>query len=285
MIYLAIIPLGLILGLILGLLGLLGLERMWSRYRFQNEYEICIDVVVKTLVYIKNTLTPIMIDIGYKLLYTFSICQIHMNKAVKLITFYVKDIKKYLKDNGFVEEVNLVIINIIGKNGKVVNSLVSHYNEKMCCQLNSLELYFNQESHMGILLHDKNEKTDCVNKIFYEKIPSTEDYRLSKITFIMVELEHNENKYTIELKNNRSNYYIVNNSLNQNFFKYYLTTELNVPINEDKFDYTVTIIDHNANLITLLPNQNLTLNEDDYNILPILEPITTYTNNTPITKE
>ena len=268
MIYLAIITIGLILGL----------EFMGIRYRFPDQYEIYMDAVVEMLVDIKNKLSPYVINIGYNLLYGFSFCQIQMNKGIKLITPYVKDIKKYLKDNGFIEEVNLIIMDIIGKNGKVVNSLISRHDDKMRCQLNILEPYFEEENHMGILINDKNEKTGFVNKIFHEKIASTADYKLSKITFMMVELEHNGNKYTIELKNNTSNYYIVNNSLNQNFFKYYLNTILNVPINEANFDYTITIIDHNVNFITLLPHQHIVFNENDYTIFPILE--TTETNDT-----
>ena len=277
MIYLVIVTVGLILSL----------ERMWRRYRFQDEYAIYIEEVIEMLVDIKNTLTTIIIDIGYKLLYIFSICQIKMNKAVNLIAPYVKCIKKYLKDKGFIEEVNL-IMDIIDKNGNVVKSIIPGQDDKMCCELNILDLYFDKEKHMGILFNDKNEKTDCVNKIFHEKIPSTADYKLSKITFLMVELEYNEKKYRIELKNNMSNYYIVNNSLDQNFFKYYLNTVLNVPINEDNFYYIVTIIDQNVNFITLLHNQYLIFNEDNYDILPTLDPISTYTtetNDTPINEE
>jgi hypothetical protein len=84
----------------------------------------------------------------------------------------------------------------------------------------------------------------------------------------MLELEHQNVKHLIELKNKEHNYYIVNNSLNQNFFKYYLKNVLNVNINETNFDYTLTIVDHNINMITLLPHQYLVINEHDYQIYP-----------------
>jgi hypothetical protein len=73
------------------------------------------------------------------------------------------------------------------------------------------------------------------------------------------------------LKDDTYNYYIVNNSLNQNFFKYYLKNVLKVPINEANFDYTVSIIDHNVNILTLLPHQHIVFNEHDYTVFPILE--------------
>jgi hypothetical protein len=91
---------------------------------------------------------------------------------------------------------------------------------------------------------------------------------------MMIELEHDGNKYTIDLKNDETNYYIVNNCLNQNFFKYYLKNVLKVSINTAKFDYIVTIIDNNANIITLLPHQYIIFNEYDYTIFPV--------SNTPV---
>ncbi len=106
-------------------------------------------------------------------------------------------------------------------------------------------------------------------------MPSTVDYTTSKIKFMMIELEHDGNKYAIDLKNDETNYYIVNNSLNQNFFKYYLKNVLKVSINTEKFDYIVTIIDHNANFITLLPHQHIIFNEHDYTVFPVSEIIDT----------
>ena len=91
---------------------------------------------------------------------------------------------------------------------------------------------FIAEKPEGMLVSDKNEETGCINKIYYKDIVSTIEYKLSKINFMMIELEHEGNKHTIELKNDIFNYYIVNNFLNQNFFKYYLKNILKVPINE-----------------------------------------------------
>ncbi len=276
MIYLAIIAL------------IIGLELSGGLFRFPINYEIYLGIIVENLIYVRNKLTPLAINIGYKLLYGLSLCQIQINKMAKLITPYVKDIKTYLKDKGFIEEVKLIIIDIIGKNGEVVNSLITRHDEKMPCQIDILKSYFDKENHIGILLHDKNEETNCVNKIFHEQIPSTADYKLSKINFMDIEIEYNGTKYRIILKNDTSNYYIVNNSLNKNFFKYYLNTVRKVPVYDYNFDYKVTIIDNCVNLITLSPDQYIIFNEDDYTILPILEPITihtTETNDTPITEE
>jgi hypothetical protein len=50
-----------------------------------------------------------------------------------------------------------------------------------------------------------------------------------------------------------------------------LKNVLKVPINEANFDYTVSIIDHNVNILTLLPHQHIVFNEHDYTVFPILE--------------
>jgi hypothetical protein len=264
MIYLAIITLGLICGL----------EWMGIQYRFPIQYEIYISMIIEMLVDIKNKLTPVMIDICYKLLYIFSVCQIQFNKMVKLISPYVKDVKQYLKDKGLMEDIPIQIIELISKNGDVEHKLI--ISDKT--PLEEVTFMFNPDRHTGILLYDKNFELGYINKIYYEKGPFIRDYKLSNINFMMIELVHENEKHPIVLKNDTYNYYIVNNSLNQNFFKYYLKNVLKVPINENKFDYTVFIIDDNVNFITLLPHQHIVFNEHDYTIFPILE--VTETNNT-----
>jgi hypothetical protein len=90
---------------------------------------------------------------------------------------------------------------------------------------------------------------------------------LSNIKFFMIEIEYNNNKYTIEF-----NYWVVNATLGEHFFKYYLKNILHVELkDEDPFDYKVTILDHNVKLITLSPEQSIVLGKNDYVIYPIKE--------------
>jgi hypothetical protein len=105
--------------------------------------------------------------------------------------------------------------------------------------------------------------------VFYEKIPKNIDYKVSKIKFISIELDYNNNKYLIELKTSDKNYYIVNNYLNELFFKYYIKNILNLSVNQNNFDYSVTIIDNDANIIYLLPHQSIKINENNYEIFPV----------------
>ena len=252
MIYLAIITIGLIVGL----------EFMGIRYNFQLDYDTYNKYVNINLNELFVKISPTLIKLCYKLLYTFSFCQIQFNKIVKLIIPYVKDVKQYLKDKGLIEEIKMQSIEIICKNGDVEHRLL--ISDKT--PLEAFEHLFELDKHMGVLLYDKDFETGCINNIYREKLHDIRDYKLSNINFMMIELEHENEKHPIVLKNNTHNYYIVNNSLNQNFFKYYLKNIIKAPINEDNFNYTVTIIDHNVNMLTLLPHQHIVFDEHDYTI-------------------
>lgn len=259
---------------------IVGFQFMNINVRFPFNYDIYINYLFEKIeglkpqyMYLKEKMVPVIIKLGYNLVYVFSVCQIQMNKMINMLVPYVKNVKKYLKDNNIIVEVKTQTLNLIDKNGIIkTRFLISNksYNLGELC-----EGIFDDKNVSGIVLHDIDDKTECINKIYMEKCPELKegklDYKLSTISFIMVELEHNNEKHKIELKNDEHNYYIVNNSLNQNFFKYYLKNILQASINDDIFDYTVTIIDHNVNFITLLPEQYIIFNENDYTIFPILE--------------
>lgn len=257
-----------------------GLQFMNINVRFPFDYEIYINYVLEKLeglnsqcMYLKEKMAPVIIKLGYNLLYGFSVCQIQVNNMKNMLVPHVKRLKKYLKDNKIIVEVNLQILNVIDKNGSVTTKFII---SDSCGGLDTLcESIFDDETVSGVVINDKNIDTDCINKIYLETRPILNngklDYKLSKFTFMMIELEHNNEKYKIELKNDEYNYYIVNNSLNKHFFKYYLKNILKASINNDNFDYTVTIIDNNVNFITLLPDQHIIFGEHDYTIFPISE--------------
>ena len=201
--------------------------------------------------YLKEKMKPVIIKLGYNLLYGFSVCQIQMNKMINMLVPYVKICKKYLKDNNILDEVKIQTLNLIDKNG-IINTKMKisdkAYDLDQLCKC-----VFDYENVSGAVLHDIDNEGKCINIIYMEKCPELKegklDYKLSKFSFIMVKIEHNNEKHTIELKNDKYNYYIVNNSLNKNFFKYYLKNILKVSTNDDNFDYTITIIDNNVNFI------------------------------------
>lgn len=220
----------------------------------------------------KEKWEPTIINMGYNFLYCFSLCQIQYNKiksiilpivSPKIIVVY-SDIKNYLKDRGFIVESTSKRVILIDNNGIEICELVTKHKNKKDDDFQ--EMLNTQLDYSSILLLDKNNDIGCTNCIFYQTFPESLNYEISEINFMAIELEHNNKNYAINLKTECYNYYIVNNSLNQHFFKYYIQNVLKTSINPEKFDYKVTIIDHDVNIITLLPHQHLILEKNSYKI-------------------
>lgn len=247
---------------------------------FPINYDIYIGNIIENVQSLNILSSPLVIKLGYNLLHGFSVCQIQFNKIINMFDTLRMKCYNYLEDNGLIVKIKSQIIKIIDKNGNIKIMLIT-------TDKTPIELYSNmldKDSCECLLLCDKNYDTECVNYIWNEKMPTTKDYKVSNIKFMMVELEHNGKKYAINLKDNRNNYYIVNNSLNQHFFKYYIKNVMYSDFNQDNFDYKVTIIDHNVNVIILLPHQQLIILEDDYKIYPEETENTTH-NTREITTE
>ena len=188
-----------------------------------------------------------VITISYNCIYFYSLCQIQYNKINSCIKSFIKAfIKAFIKNN----------------------NEIAVFQEMKCLSI----LIEDDSTHLI-----KMTKTFDINTVFYESFPETFDYKESSIKFMSIELQHENNTHLISLKNESYNYYIVGNSLNQNFFKYYLKNVLKADINKDNFNYKVSIIDHNVNFITLLSHQSLIIGENDYYIV---NPDTTNNNVT-----
>jgi len=207
---------------------------------------------------IKNKLaekiTALMISLCYNCVYIYSLCNIKFNRIKNTINRPFMLLWSYLKENKI-----LTTIVLIDANGNEINKILKNNVE-------FIELACKKFNYSGLFLMDKNIETECVNNVFYTSFPKTFDYKISKISFMSIELEYENNTYSINLKNDKYNYYIVNNCLNEIFLKYYIKNILKIPINEIKFDYKLNIIDNNVNFITLLPNQYILIMEDDYKI-------------------
>lgn len=207
-------------------------------------------------------ITSLMITLGYNCLYIYSLGNIQFNKINRQFILLLS----YLKENKILTET--IIINtfiLIDANGNKINEIMSNKNN-----IEFIKLECNKHNYSGLVLMDKNNETKCVNNVFYTSFPTTFDYKLSNISFMSIELEHENKIHSINLKNNKYNYYIVNNCLNKMFFKYYIKNVLKTQINTNTFDYKLSIIDNNVNIITLLPNQYILILEDDYQIHPLI---------------
>ena len=203
--------------------------------------------------------TQLLISLCYNCVYIYSLCNIKFNIIKNTINRPFMLLWSYLKENKILTEKIINTIVLIDANGNEINKIVTNNVE-------FIELACKKNNYSGLFLMDKKVETECVNNVFYTSFPTTFDYNISKISFLSIELEHENKIYSIHLKNNKYNYYIINNCLNQTFFKYYIKNIIKSSINEANFDYKVTIIDNNVNIITLLPNQCLLIREDDYQI-------------------
>lgn len=232
------------------------IELFELRHRFPIDYNFYI-----------NKMTNVVIDLGYNILYVYSVCQIkykqYYKKINNVINPYINQIGNYINKFKKTEKSKkITLFKVIDENGNIIATHIveGELNEIDYSHLKSIT------TNNNLLLSDKSEN-GYVNNIFFTEFPKTFDFKELTYSFMMIELEYNRKKYVIDLKNKEFNYYIVNNSLNQTFFKYYLKNILNKKVDEDSFDYSVTIIDNSVNIITLLPNQCIILNEDNYKIL------------------
>jgi hypothetical protein len=223
---------------------------------------------------IKNYLEPKLVNIIYKIIYYYSVNQIYATKIQKWLSLHTQiictSVNNFMIENNLINNTDVKKTQFIfelynkGYSGKNIN-LYENNTEY-------LDFILKQEVKMSyfdlIILSDQSSNTSCINKVHYFYYPSDIFYTPSNIKFISMELTYNNETYPIELKTDSYNHYIVNNIINDVFFKYYLLNVLNVSIDKDKdnFDYNVKFIDHNVNIITLLPNQYIVIKEDDYEI-------------------
>lgn len=230
---------------------------MPTLWRYIDLYFNTADEIIEQFAHYINKfvekVSPVFIQIGYNVLYFVSLCQIQVSKTTRLC-------KKYLKDKNIFAEERVQIAKLIDKHCELYATIGSND------VLTMIKPMYNETLHTGMIICDKDIDTGCLNIMYCEKLPEKIDFKLSNVRFMTVTLEYNSVSYTIDLKTDKANYYIVNNSLNQNFFKYYLKNVLNVELVGDNFDYKLTILDNNVNFVTLSPDQTIVINENDYTI-------------------
>lgn len=193
------------------------------------------------------------INVCYRCIYLYSCCEIQYNKIKHEISQHLMQ---------FWKEIPKLKLILIDEYGNKIFGIKSPeiYDKK---RLEFLCSEYNYKDMMLIV----NNNNGCSDYVFYRDLPESFDYELSNVKLITVALQYESNNYTIDLKNDICNYYIVNNYLNESFFKYYLKTILKINISEDNFDYDVTIVDNNVNIFTLLPHQSIVFDKVDYRII------------------
>jgi hypothetical protein len=137
--------------------------------------------------------------------------------------------------------------------------------------------YFNEinEIHEMDEINDKNliiiadQESECINRVILQRKLLSLNYVVSNIKFIMIELKIGDNVYKLDLKNDKYNYYIVNNILDKKFFDYFLNAHEICSKNtgyREMTSFLLKLIDHNANLknIEITDKKFIVIKKDDY---------------------
>jgi hypothetical protein len=235
----------------------------YYRYFYYEDYEIIVNKINNQINDLKPIVEQKLITLGYNIVYCYSSCQIYLNRFKDTTKPYVSLLITFLKNTNIINEPPPQKFVSLYKDGKELETFI-YYGNKL-----DESKYMNEKQYDLLIISDKNYETSCVNKIHYTCMPLTPDYNQSKLKFMSMEITHNDKTHKIYLKTGTYNHYIVNNVLNQNFFKYYLINILNIEINNDNFDYKISIIDYNVNIFELTENHYIIIKENDYEIKQI----------------
>ena len=217
---------------------------------------------------ISDWLNVMGIKLMYNSIYYYSVCQLYAIQfkvwATPHVNLLCTEINNFLKQHNILHksDVNVPLLTFeIYENGKNKQSIpILDALHKL--NLNEQQLF---NRYDFIVLSDNNSQT-LVNKIHYIDYPYQLFYSPSNIKFISMDITYKDTVYPIQLQTDSYNHYIVNNVINTHFYKYYLINVLHVEIDTNTFDYVVNLIDHNVNIIQILPHQYIVIGENDYEI-------------------
>jgi hypothetical protein len=219
--------------------------------------------------------TNVFISVSYNIIYVYSKCQILFIKLNKTVATFIESNPSLLKISNdvkslFAGETTKNSIEFI-KNGEIIKNI-------KCKDFNCDELINAYETDYDFLIYSDINNDNCANKIMSQKGEEiTVQYELSRVSFLLVELQLDNTIIKIDLKNEKYNFYIEGNVLSLEFFTYYLK---NIYFDHD-FDLTsydnisLHIIDQDVNTFELdlvEKNHIIKFEKDSYAIIePELE--------------
>lgn len=231
---------------------------------FQVEYEQIENMFVNQI----NNIKPQIMSLGYNLVYCYSLAQIKCNKIKNVVSNTRIGLNITILGTAlinFLKEEKLYTITTYKDGSKSNFDFIANSDTLPDIANCLLE---NKDTFDLIIVSDKKDGSEQINYIHYTEFPQIlDDYKHSTIKFFSVELEYKEAIHSIELTNENYNHYIVNNVLNKDFFKYYLTNVLNIEIDKNIFDYKLVVIDHNVNVVELTQNDSLIIKENNYELI------------------
>jgi len=145
-------------------------------------------------------------------------------------------------------------------NDKNIYNYININNDLTIC------IKFNEEQNLyyKLILH---YNPDYAKKTYLESLKVEQaDYK-----FIMTEITINNNNISIHFTNEKYNYLIVDNKLNNQFIMYFLKTHYTDFVKDlsdsEIENYKIKIIDHNVNVVEFDNTKSLIINKTGYEIL------------------
>lgn len=215
--------------------------------------------------YLKRTFPEqydnILINMAVNSIYIFSKVQLfsHLAYTQVKLKIYNNKFLKHISDEVYNKNINNEICHV--KNN---STHIKYFTDVS-------NVHFEEESNSFYIFSDNiNTSNNCVNKVLLYSQPFNITYEVSNIKFVLLEVKLNDNTYKIDLKSDVSNYYIVNNIFDKNFFIYYLKNyQLCTLTNEevekiDKLD--IKLIDQDVNIkeLEITDKKFIVIKKDEY---------------------
>ena len=232
---------------------------------YPNEYNFILNVVKNNF---NKNLQSRIIYITYNVIYFYSCGEILVNKIYRFIKPYIFIIGKCIQC--FLKKYNIInsnkhdgLVLEFFYLGNIVTSLDFEKNNK------DLRLNYIVPLNYDFIVCSNINQSKPVNKICVLNIIHCIEYDFETTDFMFMSLRlfWKENNFTIELKNDKHNFYIVNNILDKHFFTYYLKYILNLDNLEENITYKIELLDQDVNVLLLTDKDKIVLNKQDYTIV------------------
>lgn len=205
-----------------------------------------------------------LINISYNMVYCYSKGQILVTKSSNYVNEFINSNPKYKKmiDSVYAKKVIENEIRQIKPNKHEV--IIKHF-------IDITEITFQPDDDCFYIFTDNinahNTNNMCINKVVLQSQPFSTNYELSNIAFVLVEAMIGSETFPIKLKTENYNYYVVNNRIDLNFVKCYLTSNYIFDFNLDNLDkINIKVIDNNIEVkeLEITNDKFIVIKKDEY---------------------
>lgn len=204
--------------------------------------------------------------------------------------YYNYDIDGFLLQRSYDFIFILGYIQIVVRNSDLYKNTIKHYkattssfrneidiivNNKIVRSAKKTSLIDNVPELFDIIVYKcENENSSKTDNVFYQSIPGDFAYKKCKYTFIQIILtfftNNVENTYKINLRDDKDDYYIVNNRLNATTLSYLLFKIHRVSHDLKTVSYSLNIMDQNVRSLVLNEKDEIIFHENDYEMITVV---------------